>query len=126
MRSFAFSKKYHLPIFLFLALGLFFVVAPRAAFAYEANNVLGQSASGNPSYTSNSIGGGPSGSEFNNPSDVAVDPSGHRLFVSDNSNGRVLVFNFSPTNGLVATSASYVFGQKNFGSGGTTSPDEIH
>jgi DNA-binding beta-propeller fold protein YncE len=45
---------------------------------------------------------------------IALDSTNHRLFVSDTSNQRVLVFNLSNTNALTDKVADYVIGQPDF------------
>ncbi len=47
-------------------------------------------------------------------SDVALDATHHRLFVSDTGNNRVLVFNLDDSNNLIDHTADYVFGQPGF------------
>jgi DNA-binding beta-propeller fold protein YncE len=67
--------------------------------------VIGQSG-----YTTATSGGG--ASSLNHPSGLALDSSGHRLFVSDQSNSRVLVYDTGAlANGMAA---SYVLGQPDF------------
>ena len=99
---------------------LLFNVAPGTIASGEnASYVLGQS-----SYTNvscNQGGSAPTQSSVCGPSYVAFDPVNERLFVSDESNNRVLVFNVAP--GTIATdeNASYVLGVSNFTTTGSTS-----
>lgn len=60
---------------------------------------------------------------FENPYGIAMDETGHRLFVSDYTNNRVLVFNLSNTNAINDYQADYVLGQSTFysNSSGTSS-----
>ncbi len=60
----------------------------------------------------------PTQSTLCQPADLAVDAANTRLFVTDNQNNRVLVFNYSGgfSNGM---NASYVLGQSNFTNGGS-------
>lgn len=48
------------------------------------------------------------------PEDVIGDPDGHRLFVADTSNGRVLVFNQDSSNNLLDRKADAVLGATDF------------
>ncbi|MBI4127647.1 MAG: beta-propeller fold lactonase family protein [Parcubacteria group bacterium] len=71
---------------------------------------------GNPLYTQQGPNGGPNPQGFDNPSRVAIDTVGHRLFVTDTSNRRVLVFNLDTNNSFGAADriADNVLGQNNF------------
>jgi DNA-binding beta-propeller fold protein YncE len=51
---------------------------------------------------------------FDLPNAVALDPVNHRLFVSDNINSRILVFDLDSNNNIVSQTASYVIGQTDF------------
>lgn len=74
----------------------------------HAVHVLGQSDFMNNSSRTSANG-------FDTPSDVSLDETNHRLFVSDIGNGRVVVFNTATlTDGM---DASYVIGQPNFSTG---------
>lgn len=57
----------------------------------------------------------PAGSRLNGsvmyPRSVALDPTGHRLFVGDQYNSRVLVFDLTSDNRILSRSASMVLGQ---------------
>ena len=63
----------------------------------------------------------PSPSAFSRPAGSALDAVGHRLFVSEIFNNRVLVFNLSATNTLAGEPhfAAFVLGQPDFVSTGT-------
>lgn len=75
----------------------------------NASNVLGQS-----SFTAST--GATTQSGMKNPMGLAFDSANNRLFVADQTNNRVLVFDTSTiTNGM---NASAVLGQANFTSGG--------
>ncbi len=80
---------------------------------YAADNVLGQ-----PDFDSNE--GGTARNKFNSPLGIAYDPDGNRLFVCDNQNSRILVFDVeSITNN---EDAIYVLGQSDFVSSSVISP----
>jgi DNA-binding beta-propeller fold protein YncE len=99
-------------------------LSPHAAHAalYNASGVMGQN-----SYSTNGIGGGSNSHGFNKARDTIVDPVNHRLFVADTLNNRVLVFNLDSTDGVVSTTASYVFGQPDFTSNAAgTSQDKFN
>jgi hypothetical protein len=77
----------------------------------SASLVLGQlSGSGGLDFYGNAINN-PQDKGFDGPSDVAVDPINHKMFVSDTNNNRVLVFNLDVTNNLIDRSADFVIGQ---------------
>ncbi len=61
--------------------------------------------------------GGLSQSLVHNPYGLACDPANNRVFVSDRTNNRVLVFNTASTTIANGESADYVLGQSNFSSG---------
>lgn len=52
----------------------------------------------------------------NNVTDIEIDTINHRLFVSDSTNNRVLVFNLATDNTLTDYGADFVLGQPNFSS----------
>ena len=58
----------------------------------------------------------PQNKGVNAPRGLAIDPVGHRLFVADTGNNRVLVFNLNGANELVDQQADLVLGQANFSS----------
>lgn len=74
-----------------------------------ADNVLGQ-----PNLNSSSTG--TTATSLNNPNGVAFDSTANRLFVADNGNSRVLVFNTSSI--VDGQAAVVVLGQAGFNSGG--------
>jgi len=76
-----------------------------------ASAVLGQS-----DYTSNTSGS--AANKFNSPYDVTIDASG-RLYVSDQSNGRIMIFN-DAANKSNGASADNVLGQPDLSTLGTT------
>ncbi len=94
-----------------------FLFSPHSARAalYNASGVMGEN-----SYTTSGIDGGSTANGFNDPYSIALDPVSHRLFVADANNNRVLVFSLDPTDNIASTSASYVFGQRDFTSGAAT------
>lgn len=67
-------------------------------------------------YTKNGIFNSPNDRGFGGVSSVAVDAVHHRLFVSDASGNRVLVFNLNNDNTLADYNADYVLGQSDFSS----------
>ena len=80
---------------------------------------------GNPDYaanTANSGAGSINAFGLSSPKSAAIDPVGHRLFVADQSNNRVLVFSLTAANTIATSSvsASYVLGQPNFTSNAAT------
>jgi DNA-binding beta-propeller fold protein YncE len=95
-----------------------------AGTPYLAGGLLGQTNGGSPDYSGVDFNdrAAPNDDGFNSPQGVAVDTVSHRLFVSDGSNNRVLVFNLDNSNNLPDRTADYVLGQPNFSSrsSGTT------
>lgn len=87
-----------------------------------AVDVLGQSVSGAPVYTSSAAnnGGSVGNIGLNSPAGTSVDPDNHRLFVADTSNNRVLVFNLNQFDSLLDYQADFVIGQPDFS---TTTPE---
>jgi len=73
----------------------------------DASGLLGQD-----NYTSSVSGSGDN--KFDGSQGVTLDSSGHRLFVSDESNNRVLVFKLDNKNQIIDKTADYVIGQTNF------------
>ncbi|MBL8023560.1 MAG: NHL repeat-containing protein, partial [Elusimicrobia bacterium] len=101
-------------------LGFLLLMAPWRADAVisdgmNAENILGQlDDSDNPVWNTNVPNYRPNAQGFNIPTDVAIDTSTHRLFVTDYSNNRVLVFDLDSSNNLVDRTADHVLGQPNF------------
>lgn len=56
----------------------------------------------------------PQGTGFNTPSAATLDPIGHRLFIADTGNNRVLIYDLSAANQLVDAAADMVLGQTSF------------
>lgn len=84
---------------------------------YLASDVVGQNVSGVDDYTSSAANNGsisPIASGFTSPVSVTVDTTGHRLFVSEAGQNRVLVFNLDSNNEPVDDTADYVLGQPDF------------
>ncbi len=77
----------------------------------SASAVIGQ-----PTFYSSTTG--TTAQNFNLPSTVAYDSANQRLFVGDQQNGRVLVFNVAPGFASTGLSASYVLGASGFTSVG--------
>ena len=88
----------------------------------NAVGVVGQTDSeGDPSFTTNNSNNNIlDGTGFNAPRGVALDSSGHRLFVGDEYNHRVLVFELDDNNDLIDREADYVLGQPDFSSNSAT------
>ncbi len=61
----------------------------------------------------------PSAMGLDNPRGLEIDAENHRLFVSDNSNSRVLVFNLNATDQIADYRPDYVLGKGNFYESGT-------
>ena len=82
----------------------------------NAVNVLGQSDyQGNVSYITSNINNLFIGNKgFNLPTNIFIDTVNHRLFVSDGTNNRVLIFNLDSNNNIVDYTADYVLGQPDF------------
>lgn len=75
---------------------------------------------GNPVYTILTQNNTLNAQGLSGPRATALDTVNHRMFVSDTSNSRVLVFNLDASNNIAATSASYFLGQSSSVSGGAT------
>ena len=75
---------------------------------------LGQLSAGTPVYTTGNAQNAPDAAGMSSPSDVAVDTVGHRLFVADSGNNRVLVFDLDASNHITDYTADYVLGQSSF------------
>lgn len=56
----------------------------------------------------------PQASGMHRPGGVAIDTAGHRLFVGDSMNNRVLIYNLNAANELIDTTADAVLGQDSF------------
>lgn len=78
-------------------------------FSYAASSVLGQA-----NLTSDIANSGGVGNGLNYPSATAVDSVNHRLFVADDSNNRVLVYDLDSSDNIISETASYVLGQSDF------------
>ncbi len=80
-----------------------------------AQSVLGQLNSGMPDFVQNAVNSGSANEYgFNRPLGMAKDEVGHKLFVADAFNHRVLVFNLDNNNDIVDYRADYVLGQADF------------
>ncbi|MBS3902915.1 MAG: NHL repeat-containing protein [Anaplasmataceae bacterium] len=83
------------------------------AVNYLASDLLGQlDGSNNPVYTSSTQATGATGLSF--PTMATLDAAGHRLFVTDCFNNRVLIFNLDNNNNLIDRIADNVLGQPDF------------
>ena len=107
------------PSFLVMSL-LALCGSPAAASAYLASDLLGQLDQNNePVYTTSNAG--VSDRMFSAPGGATLDPTHHRLFVTDSGNSRVLIFGLADTNNLLDRIADHVLGQPDFtSSNGTT------
>jgi DNA-binding beta-propeller fold protein YncE len=110
-------KKLHLSIRVGLFLGVMScLMLPSVAQAqYTASDVIGQlDGSNDPVFTTSYQNGRPSRNEYGltNPNGMVVDTVGHRLFVADTGEGRVLVWNLDSSNTIDFTQpADNVIGQ---------------
>jgi DNA-binding beta-propeller fold protein YncE len=81
----------------------------------DASALLGHyDLNGNPIWTAGGQNNGPSAQGLISDTDTVLDPIDHRLFVADQGNNRVLVFNLDSTNSIASTTAAYVLGQPDF------------
>ncbi len=85
----------------------------------NATDLLGQYSSATSTatvvWTDNGMNNGPNALGFSQPSDVAIDPVNHYLYVADTDNQRVLVYALNTDNSIPTSSgghtAAYVLGQ---------------
>ncbi len=85
--------------------------------AYRASDVLGQfTATGTPTFDANNENNftSPNAQGFNYPQGAALDSVGHKFFVSDCGNNRVLVYNLDSNNDPIDYVADHVIGQSDF------------
>ncbi len=68
----------------------------------------------NPVYTRGEPNNGLNDRGFYYPYSVAIDTVGHRLFIADTENNRVLVYNLDTNNNLIDRIADNVLGQPDF------------
>jgi len=86
-----------------------------------AVDVLGQfDDSGNVSFTMALANQKPTDQGLSSPKSSALDAAGHRLFVADTDNNRVLVYDLDTSNNFVDKTADHVLGQANFTSNDAT------
>lgn len=99
--------------FITVIFGLSIFATPAFASGnYLAGDVLGQT-----DYTSH--GTGDSSTQYDDPwGSTAIDTVHHRLFVTDNDNNRVLIYNLDSNNNLISHAADYVLGAPNLNSQG--------
>ena len=116
------GKKLHtfLVVFIFI---LFFInpTISNSAITNGANaiDVLGQyddsTTAPSPIYTKGGANNGPNGLGFSAPQQgIVLDSTNHRLFVSDTSNNRVLVYNLNADDTLINRIPDNILGQINF------------
>ncbi|MGL5830613.1 MAG: beta-propeller fold lactonase family protein [Candidatus Altimarinota bacterium] len=67
-----------------------------------------------PIYTKNGANDSPNRYGLSSPSAVAIDSVGHRLFLADQSNNRVLVYNLNVDNSFIDRIPDFVLGQVDF------------
>ena len=80
----------------------------------SASNALGQLSNTDVvDFYGNAINN-PQANGLHAPSGIAVNRSGHRLYVADTANNRVLVYNLNAANQLIDTVADFVIGQQSF------------
>ena len=89
---------------LILVVSLSSGVANASSLGYAASDVLGQTdGSGNPIFTTSTTDNGQSpinNTSLDYPEGDAIDLVHHRLFVADDGNNRVLVYNLDSNNNL--------------------------
>jgi DNA-binding beta-propeller fold protein YncE len=89
----------------------------------NASDLIGQYSDVNatiPSYTKKAVNNAPNALGFNTPMGVLTDSINHRLYVTDFSNNRVLIFNLDSSNHLIDHIPDYVLGQPDFNTGVST------
>ena len=96
-----------------------FLISPNFTNAqYSASDLLGQlDGSDQPVFTTNAANNGAGMVNERGVSyvtDVLIDSVHHRLFISDQGNNRVLVFNLDNDNNLIDRVADYILGQPDF------------
>ncbi len=83
-----------------------------------AATVIGQTdglvSSPQPIYVKGAVNDGPNKSGLSGPTGLVMDATDHRLFVSDGTNNRVLVYNLDSSNNLLDRIPDNVLGQANF------------
>lgn len=89
-----------------------------AAAPYQATNLLGQYTAGTPDYSAVALNGsggpGANSGGLNRPNAMALDSVGHRLFIADALNNRVIVHDLDASNQIVDETADAVLGQADF------------
>jgi uncharacterized repeat protein (TIGR01451 family) len=100
--------------------------SPGGTFPASACDLIGQyttTAGFTPNYTQatlNNNNGSAYALGFSGVHDIELDAVNHRMFVVDQSNSRVLVFNLDANNNLVDKTPDFVLGQPNFTTAVTT------
>jgi len=82
---------------------------------YPASDVLGQITNGVPDFTTDTSRTTADGLSY--PDGTALDTVHHRLFVADEDNYRVLVYDLDSNNNIISHSATYALGQADLISG---------
>ena len=92
------------------------VTATGVSNGQAAVDLLGQTLNNTtiPSFLKGGANNGPNAFGFDSPGGLAVDTAGHRLFVADTLNGRVLVFDLESDNTVSDLTADRVLGKANF------------
>ncbi len=117
-----------------LTIGLAPGGAPPAGAAapqgYAASDVIGQTdAGGNAVFTTSGTDdntASPNARGLDYPQGSALDSGGHRLFVADCANNRVLVYNLDAENNITSRAAVHVLGQTSFtAKAGATTQDGL-
>jgi DNA-binding beta-propeller fold protein YncE len=127
MTAFLTRAKYKVMSALFIlgisasTLGAFGVGVPQVhadGATYVANGVLGQY----DYYARYENNEGPNDTGFAEPYAVALDATHHRLFVVEEENARVVVYNLNSSNVLVDKTADFVLGQPTFSTSNCNDP----
>ncbi|HYV33612.1 MAG TPA: hypothetical protein VE973_02085, partial [Candidatus Limnocylindria bacterium] len=109
----------------FVAIAFLILIVPThqaKAVLFNASGLLGHyDDHDNPVYTTSTADNiwTPNGRGFSYPAGAALDTTNHRLFVSDYSNHRVMVFQLDTSNNPLSAIATYVLGQPDFNSSNT-------
>ncbi len=97
------------------AVNIFLLPRARAFSQYSAVDSIGQTDSSHttPVYDTDNQNNTPINNDtgLNLPGDTALDPVGHRLFIADTDNARVLVYNLDASNNATGTAANLVLGE---------------
>ncbi len=95
-----------------------FVQVTHAIISNGANaiDLIGQYSDGSytPSYTKTAANGLPHADSLSGPEGMVIDPINHRLFISDNTNNRVLVHTLNSSDEMIDKVPDFVLGQPDF------------